>query len=98
MEPLKRSFKMYLAPWQTRIVRDFLELRKLPKTVTIKPGLGPCPNSYKIPAEGISRRDWLLYLTDEQMIIVKEQFKLPTPISSINITERLLKNKDVVFK
>jgi len=90
------GFTLYLAPWQVRLAKDFLTIRQITKVV-IKPGVIKCPASYKIPIEGLSRRDWVLYLTDEQMTIVKEQFKLRTAISGININQTLLQNKSVVF-
>jgi hypothetical protein len=98
MAPIKETFTLYLAPWQTRMVKDFLPGMKRVGKVTIKPGVITCPASYKIPAAGLSRRDWILYLTDEQVVIVKERFNLKTPISGINITEDLIKGKYVAFK
>jgi hypothetical protein len=98
MSPTKETFTLFLAPWQTRIVNDFLSgrIKKIEK-VLINPGVIRCPASYKIPVEGISKRDWVLYLTDEQMGIVKEKFNLKTAVTGINITEALIKNKNVVF-
>jgi hypothetical protein len=98
MESVKDTFSLSLASWQVRMANDFLpgKLKKLDKVI-FQPGVIHCPNSYLIPEFGLSKRDWVLYLTDEQIGIVKKQFKLKTPIHGINITENLLKNKAVVF-
>jgi hypothetical protein len=99
MAKVKEEFTLFLAPWQIRMINDFLpgKLKKIEKVI-IKPGIIYCPVSYKIPDMGLSRRDWILYLTDEQIRIVKDQFNSRTAITSINITEELIKNKSVVFK
>lgn len=93
----EKSFKLNLASWQSRMVEDFTDIDELIDVVIIKPGVIKCPASYKIPLEGISRRDWVLYLTDEQMKIVQKEFDLPTPVSGINITEGLIEKGDVTF-
>jgi hypothetical protein len=99
MESVKDTFSLSLASWQIRMANDFLTGgTKKPDTVIFQPGVIHCPNSYLIPEHGLSSRDWVLYLTDEQIGIVKEHFKLKTPIHGINITENLLKNKAVVFR
>ena len=98
MPPATETFKLFLAPWQVRMIKDFLPrvTRKIEKIV-IKPGVIRCPASYKIPVDGLRRGDWVLYLTDEQMVIIKEKFQLKTPVSGINITEELIKNRSVAF-
>jgi hypothetical protein len=101
MATIKKTFKLYLSPWQSRFVLDFLpkkiRLRKL-EYVEINPGVIQCPTSYLIPPDGLSIRDWVLYLTDEQMNIVKDKFNLKSAIHVININEKLIKDKAVVFK
>lgn len=97
MQKTNEAFTLYLANWQSRMVKDFLTSRKVSRII-VKPGVIQCPASYKIPANGISKRDWVLYLTDEQMVIIKEKFKLKTDVSGINITEELIKLKSVAFK
>lgn len=94
----ERSFSLELAPWQSRMVEDFLGTSKFVEKVEIKPGVIYCPASYKIPVEGLSRRDWVLYLTDEQMDIVQKQFDLREQVSGINITEGQLRRREVVFR
>jgi hypothetical protein len=95
MQSVKEPFTLYLAAWQTRMIQDFM--RKKFTKVWVKPGVIQCPASYKIPVDGLSRRDWVLYLTDEQLVIVKEKFGLKTVVTGININEALIKNKSVVF-
>ncbi|MEN6375387.1 MAG: hypothetical protein ABFD75_11495 [Smithella sp.] len=92
------SFTLYLSPWQVRLAKDFLPrvVKKFSK-IKIEPGVITCPASYKIPVDGLSKRDWVLYLTDEQIAIVQEKFNLKTKISGINITEALIKSKAVAF-
>ena len=94
----EKTFTLDLASWQSRLAQDFLNLKTLVDVVTIKPGVIQCPVSYKIPVEGLSRRDWILYLTNEQIKIVQKQFNLRSPISGINITEGQIKRGEVVFK
>jgi len=95
----KKKITLYLSPWQSRMVSDFMPRRKT-KWAKVTISLEPvqCPASYKIKTIGLSKKDWIFYLTDEQIAIIKEGFNLKTAISSINITENLLKNKEVVFK
>lgn len=98
MTPTKETFTLFLTTWQVRMVHDFLpDIIKKIDRIILKPGSIHCPYSYKIPSDGLSRRDWIIYLTDEQMTIVKERFNLKTTIPGINITEKLLDSKSVVF-
>jgi hypothetical protein len=48
--------------------------------------------------DGMRKGDWVLYLTEPQMVQVKEQLGLRTAISSINITPNAMKEKSVVFR
>jgi hypothetical protein len=89
-------FTLFLAPWQIRMAKDFLPLKRITR-VTFKPGVIVCPASYKVPVDGLSRRDWILYLTDEQVTIVKERFGLKTALSGVNITAPQIKSGAVVF-
>lgn len=92
----KAPFTLFLAPWQIRMAKDFLPLKRITR-ITLKPGVITCPASYKIPPEGLSRRDWVLYLTDEQLAIVKERMSLKTAVSGINITPQLIKSGAITF-
>lgn len=98
MNSQEKTFTLNLVPWQSRIAKDFLDLEIYVDAVEINPGVIKCPASYKIPAEGLSKRDWVLYLTDEQMKIVQEVFGLKEPVSGINITEGQIKKGEVVFR
>ena len=98
MASREKTFTLKLVPWQSRIAKDFLDLEYYIDAVEINPGVIKCPASYKIPPEGLSKRDWVLYLTGEQMETVQEVFGLKEPISGINITEGQIKRGDVVFR
>jgi hypothetical protein len=91
------KLNLKLSSWQSRIAKDFLGLDRLVDSVTIDIGVIKCPASYKIPFRGLSRWDWILYLTDEQLKIIQEKFKLKAPISGINITQDQLEKGEVVF-
>jgi hypothetical protein len=82
------------------MLKDFSELKQIEKItrVIVAPGRGGCPQSSKIPAGGMRKNDWLIYLTDEQMLQVKEQLKLRTAISSINVTADAMKSGTVAFR
>jgi len=77
MKNRAKTFRLDLEAWQSRMIQDFLHYEKPVEAVTIKPGVIQCPASYKIPVDGLSWRDWVLYLTDKQMEIVQKQFALP---------------------
>lgn len=100
----EKMLNLYLAPWQKRMMKDFMgksSYRGKPikdiKKVVIKPIVGKCPMSYKIPIDGIRRDDWVLYLTDEQMVIIGEFLGSRIPISSINVSSESIKAGDIVF-
>ena len=97
MKGKDQSFSLRLASWQKRLVKDFIDLDSPFDTVLIDKGVIQCPASYKIPVEGLSRRDWILYLTDAQMKTIQKEFNLETPVSGINITESLLEKGQVKF-
>ena len=102
MEPLK----MYLTTWQKRMIKDFLPSSTFER-VRIKPAnmrwiiinAGPikCPASYKIPMTGLRKGEWVMYFTDEQMLMVKDHFKLRTTIPSINIVDKQITEGLVQF-
>jgi len=92
------SFKLELDSWQSRIVKDFLNLKRSVDVITIKPGVIQCPASYKIPVDGLSRRDWVLHLTDDQMVTVQDHFGLKLPVSAININDGLLEKGEIAFQ
>lgn len=98
MEKTNEKITLKLDGWQTRIIHDFLDVEKKFNVVEIDFGVIKCPASYKVPYEGLSRRDWILYLTDVQMRDVQKHLNLQTPISGINITDGLIKDQSVVFR
>jgi hypothetical protein len=98
MSTRRNAFTLNLVPWQSRLAKDFLDLNYYVDAVVINPGVIECPASYKIPPDGLSRRDWVLYLTDEQMKIVQQEFDLKEPVSGINITDKQIKKGDVAFQ
>jgi hypothetical protein len=90
---------LYLEDWQKRMLKDFSKL-KSPERLTrmvIKPGKGECLASYKIPPGGLHRDDWLIYLTNTQILQVKEQLGLRTAINNINITAKAMESGAITF-
>jgi hypothetical protein len=104
MPPTKEALTLYLAPWQKRMIKDFMPASSFQKRsikeiskIVIKIGVGHCPQSYKIPLKGMVRGDWVMYLTDEQMVNVRDFFGSKTPITSINVSPEFLKAGDIAF-
>jgi hypothetical protein len=100
----EKTLSLYLAPWQKRMMKDFMSKSSLRgksikdiKKLVIKPIIGKCPMSYKIAMKGIRIDDWILYLTDEQMIIIGDFLGSRIPISSINISPEFIKAGDIAF-
>lgn len=91
---------LYLESWQKRMLKDFSKLKRVDHITTIwfKPGKGGCLASYKVPAGGMRKDDWLIYLTDAQILQVKEHLKLRTPVTSVNITREAMEGGAVGFK
>ncbi|MBZ5536298.1 MAG: hypothetical protein LAO31_10115 [Acidobacteriia bacterium] len=95
----KLAVTLYLESWQKRMLKDFSKVEGIDKItrVTIKPGKGGCLTSYKIPPLGMRKDDWLIYLTDQQVLQVKEHLQLRTAISSVNITADAMQRGAIVF-
>jgi hypothetical protein len=101
----KQALTLYMTTWQKRMMKDFMprsafrgkSFRSINKMI-IKPIVGRCPMSYKIPVDGIRRGDWVMYLTDEQMIMVGEYLGARTRISSINVAPEFIKAGDIAFR
>lgn len=94
---------LYLAPWQMRMLKDFSSkarlgapLEKITKMILRNPK-GTCLASYKLPAKGMIKDDWLIYLTDEQMVVIKDKLKLRAQISSVNVSPEAVKSSAIVF-
>jgi hypothetical protein len=45
----------------------------------------------------MNKEDWWIYLTDEQMLQVKEQLHLRTAVTFVNVTADTLKSGAVAF-
>lgn len=99
----EEQLKLYLAPWQKRMLADFMprSLLGVPlkdiSAIIFKPGAVKCPASYKIPPEGLRKGDWLLYLTDEQMSIASKYLGGRIRVSSFNISPNFLKSGEIAF-
>ena len=99
-----QELTLYLAPWQKRMMSDFMTKEQLKKIaidkvtrMKIRNPIGQCLMSYKILATGMRKDDWLIYLTDEQMNIMKIGLGLRARISSINITKQALESGAISF-
>ena len=97
--PTELIVTLYLESWQKRMLKDFSQLKRIEAitkvAITWRPG--GCPGSYRISPDGMRKGDWLLYLTDQQMLQVKEHLKLRTAIPSVNITPDAMESRAVVF-
>jgi len=97
--PTGSEVTVYLENWQKRMLRDFGGLPSIDKItkVTIRPGRGGCLASYKIPPDGMRKGDWLIYLTDPQILEVREQLRLRTAVGSVNVTPDAMKSGAIAF-
>ena len=96
----EQAVTLYLESWQKRMLKDFASLKQIKKEitkVTIRPGKGGCPTSYKIVPGSMNKEDWWIYLTDEQMLQVKEQLHLRTAVTFVNVTADTFKSGAVAF-
>lgn len=99
------TLTLYLAPWQKRMMKDFLSatllkkirLKDITKIIIRNPKM-PCPKSYLTPPFVMRRDDWRLYLTDEQLNIINDKLHLRIPLTSINISKDILEHGDLIFK
>ncbi len=91
--------RLYLEDWQKRMLRDFSDIKRIDEIKTLWFKIkGGCPASYKVPPEGMRKDDWLIYLTNSQMQQVRENLKLRTGISSINVTRDAMKRGLIGFE
>ncbi len=104
MPESKEAITLYLAPWQQRMLRDFLPQGeyggKRPREIVkmyVSLGKIVCPASYKIPARGIRKGDWVMYLTDEQMTMAREVMGSKVAIPAVNVTTELIHSGAVAF-
>lgn len=105
MKTKAKTITLYLASWQKRMMKDYMPRSAFKKTplekitkVIIKPGRIKCPASYKIVIDWRRTGEWVMYLTDEQINIVHENFGLRTPISSINVSPETIQSGDIAFQ
>lgn len=98
MPLLKEKITLYLAPWQVRMAKDFLpsKFRKFERLEIIKFIDKRHWVMYRVPIDKL--RNWVLYLTDEQIAIVKAKFNIKTAVSGININEAMLQSGEIAFK
>ncbi len=103
-EKAGKGMKMYLTSWQKRMVQDLTSEKALkglnPKEIDIvaiefKPG--GCLASYKLPPDGIRIDDYVLYLTDEQMVMASKELGLRERVTGVNISPQALESGEVVF-
>ena len=93
---------LYLAEWQRRMLKDNVKAANL-KSITLskitKVGISIIDRKqwvmYRQPIDKI--KGWNLYLTDEQIKIVKEKTGLRTGLSALYISPELLSSGAVVF-
>lgn len=98
MPPAVDKVTLFLATWQIRMVNDHLKIntKKINRVVISK--LLDIRQSKKYVVQPDITENWLLYLTDEQIALVTEEFKLKTSIAALNITKESLDAGDIEFK
>ncbi len=100
----KKKLKIYLTSWQKRMVADFATKATLGNirrrdlaAVEIAWRPGDCLASYKLPALGVVKDDWMLYLTDEQVKMVSTELGLRQKVTAINISARDVEAGAIAF-
>jgi hypothetical protein len=99
MEHTKESLTLELAPWQIRMAMDNLP-EKYKKITRVSISIRIDPNSirtYRVPNLPIAKDHWSLYLTDEQMKIVKENFKTTLNPVRVMINDASLNSAHIQF-
>lgn len=97
--PGEKSLTIYLTGWQKRMIADHMpaahlkspveKITKLSLTDYIK--MKKQMVMYLLPdTEKIVKGDWVLYLTDEQILHVKEVMGIRANISGLNISKQIL--------
>ena len=105
MAARRKKLKIYLTSWQKRMVADFAgkatlgDIRRR-DVAAIEIGWRPgdCLASYKLPALGILRDDWVLYLTDDQMKMVSTELGLRQKVTAINVSARDVEAGAIAFR
>lgn len=98
MALVKKGFTLFLAQWQIRMAKDFLPARIKKFDRLIIPEFIDKRHwvMYRVPID--KKHGWVLYLTDEQIAIVKTKLNIRTAISGINVNEDMINNGEISFK
>ncbi len=97
----ERPITLYLAPWQKRMVRDYLKIdakNGRPNKITFSKIDRLQWVTYRIPdPQAINEGHWNFYLTDEQIAHLAEVLDVKIEVSALNVSPELLKSKAIVF-
>lgn len=101
--PERKTITLYLAGWQKRMIRDHLKSTQIPERFSRMRVSPKIPKKewvmYRQPIfEQMKNGAWSLYLTDEQINHVVEDFGVEAKISALNITPELLEAGAVAFE
>jgi hypothetical protein len=72
-----------LTTWQKRMVKDYLG--KDASFISMPIEGGPIALYQALPTPPIGAKHAIMYLTDEQMVVVKDAFKVSTPCNHMEI-------------
>jgi len=72
-----------LTTWQKRMVKDYLG--KDAKFISMPIEGGPIALYMALPVPPVTQKHAVMYLTDEQMAVIKTAFKVTTPCSHMEI-------------
>ncbi len=99
-----KGITLYLAGWQKRMVRDYIpnlrEVHKIIINVIDKKEILKYRQiivMYRPFIRAINEKAWNLYLTDEQIVHLKELTAGEVKFTAINITPELLESKAIEF-
>jgi hypothetical protein len=100
--PERKMITLYLAGWQRRMVRDHLKTTQVPEKFSRMRISPKIPKKewvmYRQPIfEQMKAGSWDLYLTDEQIDFVVDEFGVEARISALNISPGMLEEGVVAF-
>ena len=100
MRAKKKSVTLYLAGWQKRMIMDFTGISAKKRLTRIVVARIPKKEwvMYRQPFEVMKAGQWNLYLTDEQIRIVRDKLGVRAKVSALNISPKLLKSGEIAFK
>lgn len=100
MKATKESVSLYLAGWQKRMIMDYMGVSTKKRLNRIVIGKIPKKDwvMYRQPMDFISKKEWNLYLTDEQIRIVRERLGVRAKISALNISPKMLESGAIAFR